>query len=87
MDKKNNIPTHDPYTGALNPYYEELTGKPNPYRVVQYKTSDMNLYSDIEELIMRWSDDGTKTAGHLTRQIMDLIKGQNRSEQQNQSIH
>ena len=27
---KNKIPTHDPQTGDLNPYYEELTGKPNP---------------------------------------------------------
>lgn len=26
----NKIPTHDPYTGELNPYYEELTGEPNP---------------------------------------------------------
>jgi len=26
----NNIPTHDPYTGELNPYYEELTGEKNP---------------------------------------------------------
>ncbi len=25
-----NIPTHDPYTGELNPYYEELTGEKNP---------------------------------------------------------
>ena len=25
-----NIPTHDPYTGELNPYYEELTGNVNP---------------------------------------------------------
>jgi hypothetical protein len=24
------IPTHDPYTGDLNPYYEELTGEKNP---------------------------------------------------------
>lgn len=24
------IPTHDPQTGQLNPYYEELTGKKNP---------------------------------------------------------
>ena len=28
MDKK--IPTHDPQTGQLNPYYEELTGQKNP---------------------------------------------------------
>ncbi len=27
---KKEIPTHDPYTGELNPYYEELTGKNNP---------------------------------------------------------
>ncbi len=24
------IPTHDPQTGELNPYFEELTGKKNP---------------------------------------------------------
>ena len=29
----NKIPTHDPYTGELNPYYEELTGKKNPLLV------------------------------------------------------
>ena len=28
--KKFEIPTHDPQTGELNPYYEELTGKKNP---------------------------------------------------------
>jgi len=27
---KNPIPTHDPQTGELNPYYKELTGKENP---------------------------------------------------------
>ena len=27
---KREIPTHDPYTGEINPYYEELTGKNNP---------------------------------------------------------
>jgi len=26
----NKIPTHDPYTGELNPYYEELTAERNP---------------------------------------------------------
>ena len=26
----NKIPTHDPYTGELNPYYEDLTGEKNP---------------------------------------------------------
>lgn len=32
------------------------------------------LYSEIEHLIITWNIDGTKTAGHLTRQIMELIK-------------
>jgi len=27
---KNEIRAHDPYTGELNPYYEELTGEKNP---------------------------------------------------------
>ena len=27
---KYKIPTHDPQTGELNPYYEELTGEKNP---------------------------------------------------------
>lgn len=31
------------------------------------------LYSEIEHLIITWSIDGTKTAGHLTRQIIKLI--------------
>jgi hypothetical protein len=26
----NKIPTHDPQTGDLNPFYQELTGQPNP---------------------------------------------------------
>ena len=34
---------------------------------------DKELYSNIEDLIIRWSNDGNKTAGHLTRQIMELI--------------
>ena len=26
----NEIPTHDPQTGDINPFYQELTGRPNP---------------------------------------------------------
>jgi len=32
------------------------------------------LYSEIEHLIIRWTIDGTKTAGSLTREIMKLIE-------------
>jgi len=34
------------------------------------------LYSEIENLIINWEIDGTETAGHLTRQIMQLIEKQ-----------
>jgi hypothetical protein len=32
------------------------------------------IYSEIEYLIIQWNNDGTKTAGSLTREIMELIK-------------
>ena len=31
------------------------------------------LYSEIEQLIIQWSNDGTRTAGSLTREIMEVI--------------
>jgi len=34
------------------------------------------LYSVIEAAIIRWSLDGTKTAGSLTREIMLIIEQQ-----------
>ena len=32
------------------------------------------LYNEIENLIIRWNIDGTKTAGALTRQIIGLLR-------------
>ncbi len=32
------------------------------------------LYSEIETTIIRWNIDGTKTAGSLTREILGIIK-------------
>jgi hypothetical protein len=34
---------------------------------------DKTLYSEIEYLIIMWGNDGTRTAGSLTREIMKLI--------------
>ena len=31
------------------------------------------LYSKVEDIIIRWANDNTKTAGHLTREIMGEI--------------
>ena len=36
----------------------------------------VDLYSKIENLIITWSIDGTKTAGTLTRQIIKLLNPQ-----------
>jgi hypothetical protein len=32
------------------------------------------LYSEIETAIIHWSNDGTQTAGTLTREIIELLK-------------
>ena len=38
------------------------------------REEDKQLYREIENLIMRWGNDGTKTAGSLTREIMNLLQ-------------
>jgi hypothetical protein len=38
--------------------------------------NNKELYSEIETLIIRWNIDGTKTAGSLTREIMQLIEAE-----------
>jgi hypothetical protein len=40
----------------------------------------MTLYQEIESLIMIWGNDGTKTAGSLTRNIMKLIEEENKKD-------
>ena len=36
---------------------------------------DLKLYSKIENAIICWNNDGTKTAGTLTREIMEMLVG------------
>lgn len=38
------------------------------------RLSSLTLYQQIENAIMHWHDDGYKTAGTLTRQIMGYIE-------------
>ena len=40
----------------------------------QDKNNEKELYSEIEYLIINWSNDGTETAGALTRQIIEQFK-------------
>lgn len=47
MEDKN-IPTHDPQTGDLNPYYEELTGKKNPMI--------MDKLENLKDTLKYWED-------------------------------
>ena len=51
---------------------ECVNGEDVPH--ARIKNTENILYSSIEDLIIRWSNDGTKTAGTLTRQIMSEIK-------------
>ena len=37
---------------------------------------ETKLYSAIENIIIKWVIDGTKTAGSLTREIMLILKQQ-----------
>lgn len=46
----------------------------NGYARLINSVDDLSLYSRIEHLIISWDIDGTKTAGHLTRQIMKLLE-------------
>jgi regulatory protein YycI of two-component signal transduction system YycFG len=37
-------------------------------------SEEVELYSQIENAIIKWSIEGTETAGSLTREIMKLIE-------------
>jgi hypothetical protein len=46
------IPIHDPQTGELNPYYEELTGKENP---MKESIINPDLYSKINKKQIKYT--------------------------------
>lgn len=86
---KNNEELKKDFTESLEPLIEDKIAQEDPEIVDFYmgvcctiteeyikSLADNKLYSDIEDLVIRWSNDGTKTAGHLTRQIITLIKGE-----------
>ena len=65
------IPTHDPQTGELNPYYEQLTGKKNPL-------IDPNLVIEIPPKMIgkdfSKSKDIEKMPNQKWHQIISFIK-------------
>ena len=50
------------------------TGECNWEKISVIDETEKDLYSKIENSIISWSNDGTQTAGSLTREIMELIK-------------
>jgi hypothetical protein len=46
----------------------------------EVRPSNETLYSEIEHLIIQWNNDGTKTAGSLTRDIMKVKTKINKEE-------
>ena len=43
----------------------------------EYFGGQQDYYSEVEKAIIKWSNDGTKTAGTLTREILEIIKNNN----------
>lgn len=71
----NNFETGMEYNPDVVPDFDNEYYVPTPTtKTVVLSEEEGWLYNDIEDLIIRWVNDGTKTAGTLTRQIMGLIK-------------
>lgn len=45
MNRKHDIPTHDPQTGQPNPYYEELTGESINYDDIKFEVTPIRAPS------------------------------------------
>lgn len=72
---KNNFETGMEYNPDALPDFDDEYYVPTPTtKTVVLNDDDSELYNNIEDLIIRWVNDGTKTAGTLTRQIMGLLR-------------
>jgi len=45
--QKYEISLYDPYTGEINPYYEELTGKKHPFLMTKEENKIKKLFKKI----------------------------------------
>lgn len=70
---KRNEELYGPYHEKCGTYEEYCTCK-KEIDVKDLSETDKNIYTEIENLIIYWSNDGTKTAGTLTRRIMYLLE-------------
>ena len=61
----------DEPTALANSKYREEAEAKNLVRIYDDKKA---IYSQVEEMIIRWNIDGTRTAGSLTREILKIIE-------------
>ena len=73
-EKQIDIPTHDPYTGELNPYYEEITGKRNPLELSEDNYKKFNKMGDYISLETTKDKDLDKMPNQKWHQIISFIK-------------
>jgi hypothetical protein len=73
MSKKENIPTHDPQTGELNPYFEELTGLKNPLTKREWYYLRKNLMKGLKTPPSK-DKDLDKMPNQKWHQIISFIK-------------
>lgn len=72
---RNNFETGMEYNPDNHPDFDDEYYVPTPTtKPFVLDEGDKELYNEIENLIIRWNIDGTKTAGALTRQIIGLIR-------------
>ena len=63
------IPTHDPYTGELNPHYEELTGEKNPLTPETKEYSNPDIEQCVEMLEEKYRYSSTADAYAINKLI------------------
>jgi hypothetical protein len=74
------IPQYDPYTGELNPMYQQLTGQPNPWKPTMSKEQAKDelikvLYSQMADLsIMSRIELGDDVIAKIKR-LNEIING------------
>jgi hypothetical protein len=64
----------EPYNYGINSDKKKGFIEGAKWKQEQDKNNEKELYSEIEYLIINWSNDGTETAGALTRQIIEQFK-------------
>ena len=71
------IPTHDPYTGELNPLYEELTGNKNPLALdIKHKPIDYSKTSmdDLVDSLEGKDTFNSTDDGYIIKKLMTFYK-------------